>query len=95
MSERKAVPMPSYDFADPDEFEACLRVFLAEQPALQTESQDVAHATGRDQLWLSPEGMMQFLAWACAKRYISAAETHWAITRMRAQTPYNPRPHAE
>ena len=75
--------MPSYDFADPDDFAACLRLFLVEHPTLHTESQAVADQTGVNNLWLSTEGMVQFFDWACAKAYISFAEARWAITKMR------------
>ena len=75
--------MQSYDFANPDDFTACLRAFLAEHPTLRTARQAVAQATGLDELWLRTAGMVQFFDWARAKRYLSSADAQWAITRIR------------
>ena len=60
--------MQPYDFANADDFEACLRAFLAEHPTLHTASQAVAQQMGLDELWLSTEGMVEFFDWAHAKR---------------------------
>jgi hypothetical protein len=75
--------MKRYNFENRDDFDACLRAFLAEYPTLQTESNAVVHQTGVDEIWMSTEGMVAFYDWARQRRYISGLDASRMITRMR------------
>jgi hypothetical protein len=75
--------MKRYNFENRDDFDACLREFLAEQPTLRAESDAITQKTGVDELWMSTEGLVAFADWARQRSYISGSDAQRMITTAR------------